>query len=273
MLTILATDDVPGLQVGGWGLRGCRWGRPGAWGPMHRMTACSPCCRFTLMRCQRAPPQSRHSTSTCRSTLSNTGGAPNGSCFVLPASWLALGSLQIYLQDGDDAAAAEGQGIGHAAVADGGPATVAADGPRHGGRWVDVAPLPGTFIINLGDMLERWAAWRPLGTCCGNGRNGGGGMYGDHAATCLRMKHGASVVCSLLAFLGRALQATGGYLSDNALQSSWHGSVPSTPPTTAPRYTNWFPLATFPPPLVARWTNGLYRSTLHRVINTSGRER
>ncbi|KAG1675651.1 hypothetical protein FOA52_002360 [Chlamydomonas sp. UWO 241] len=25
-----------------------------------------------------------------------------------------------------------------------------------GGAWHDVAPLPGTFIINLGDMLERW---------------------------------------------------------------------------------------------------------------------
>ena len=25
------------------------------------------------------------------------------------------------------------------------------------GAWQDVKPIPGTFIINVGDMLERWA--------------------------------------------------------------------------------------------------------------------
>ncbi len=27
-----------------------------------------------------------------------------------------------------------------------------------GGKWQHVKPVPGTFVINLGDMLERYAA-------------------------------------------------------------------------------------------------------------------
>jgi isopenicillin N synthase-like dioxygenase len=38
-----------------------------------------------------------------------------------------------------------------------------------GGRWVAVQHVPGAFIINLGDMLERWVTW-------GNSRGTSGGV-------------------------------------------------------------------------------------------------
>ncbi|KAG2449269.1 hypothetical protein HYH02_005426 [Chlamydomonas schloesseri] len=53
--------------------------------------------------------------------------------------------LQIWLPDGSGCGGADqGQGQG------------GAQGGAQGGRWHDVAPVSGAFIINLGDMLERW---------------------------------------------------------------------------------------------------------------------
>lgn len=32
--------------------------------------------------------------------------------------------------------------------------------PMHAGNWLDVPQLPGTFIVNLGDMLQQWTNGR-----------------------------------------------------------------------------------------------------------------
>ena len=36
------------------------------------------------------------------------------------------------------------------------------------GQWQHVKPIPGTFIINLGDMLERHVSFLRLQTMCAN---------------------------------------------------------------------------------------------------------
>jgi hypothetical protein len=106
-----------------------------------------------------------------------------------------------------------------------------------GGRWVDVPPAPGCFVCNLGDMLERWGpgVWRV--------REGGPRrrVPDRDASAPGRPIQGAPEARSRLL------------------------TLPLAPGDTHPALTC--------PPLPPSWTNGLYRSTLHRVVTTSGRER
>lgn len=92
-----------------------------------------------------------------------------------------------------------------------------------GATWRDVPPLPGAFIVNLGDMLGRWVARLP-----------------------------PWVACPALGRLPPGWQPLGAL-------------CPSLPQPETPPHHHHNPTRS--------WTNGRYRSTLHRVINTTGRER
>ena len=85
------------------------------------------------------------------------------------------------------------------------------------GRWVPVPPMEGAFIVNLGDMLERYAPL-PLASP------------------------------TLLSIL-----------SSTSSSSSSSDLLPS--------------VCSLPSAGLCRWTNGVYRSTLHRVVSSSGRHR
>jgi len=95
---------------------------------------------------------------------------------------------------------------------------------------VDVAPVPGAFIINLGDMLERSAQ-----TSC----------------TAL-----SSTGCMKLS--GQPHQQHCGLTDMGMGICLVHEGCPACTGSCN---------------LSCRWTNGLFKSTLHRVVNTVGKER
>ena len=118
----------------------------------------SPCCRRT-----RSPTDCNHAPAWCRSAHEGdpeqgelgAGAHTDFGCITLlltdaEAGLQARGAATRVLRQGPGL---QGVGASHAQAA-------RAAQVFHAGRWVDVPPRPDCFVVNVGDLLERWGGKR-----------------------------------------------------------------------------------------------------------------